>query len=323
MLDFKDRINRTNKDLLKINKLSTLQVNLGNMCNQSCAHCHVAAGPGGKQMMGIDVMGRIINFLSHHQGLIIDITGGCPELNPDYLYFLEGVRSEVLQMMVRTNLTVFEDPGLEWCSKWYSAHGVTVIGSLPCYTKENVDKQRGEGVFRKSIRGIRLLNELGYGVDDRLQLNLVYNPGEDFLPGPQEQLEADYKRELDSRYGVRFNSLYTITNAPIGRFKKFLESNGKLQEYIQLLSEHFNPDVAEKIMCRNLLSVDYLGRLYNCDFNQALGIGLRNFQGKELTIDDLEQMLDGDIQIATGEHCFCCTAGAGSSCMGTLQNTRT
>lgn len=316
--DFKEAIANTDARLLRFNKLRILQVNLGNRCNQSCAHCHVQAGPAGKIIMPKAIMQKIIDFLQKHQGLCVDITGGCPELNPDFKFFIDNANKSASCLMVRTNLTVFLEPGLSWIPRWYRDHKVVVIGSLPCYTEENVDKQRGPDVFRKSISAIRLLNRLGYACNDRLELNLVYNPGADFLPGPQEQLEYDYKRELKEKFGVRFDKLFTITNAPIGRFKQYLEANGRLEHYQRLLVENFNPDAAENIMCRNLLSVDYKGLIYNCDFNQALDLPIIDGTGATVTIERLDDILTEGIEIMTADHCFCCTAGTGSSCTGSL-----
>jgi radical SAM/Cys-rich protein len=268
--------------------------------------------------MSKDVMSKTIDFLRKHRGLTVDMTGGCPELNPDFEFFVEHVCRLARRLMVRTNLTVFDEAGLGWVPRWYRDHNVVLIASLPCYTEGNVDKQRGESVFARSIAVLKMLNGLGYGCDDGLELDLVYNPGGQFLPGPQEQLEADYKRELGGKYGVRFNRLFTITNAPIGRFRQYLEANGQLKQYLQLLVENFNPDAAQNIMCRSLLSVDYKGVLYNCDFNQALGLAVVDAKGKSVTIDRLENVLSQSLEIITGEHCFCCTAGAGSSCTGAL-----
>ena len=304
--------------ILRFDKLQTLQVNLGNRCNQSCAHCHVQAGPNGKKIMPKQVMFKIIDFLQKHPELVIDITGGCPELNPDFKFFLENICDLASTVMVRTNLTVFFEPGFEWVPKWYSDHKVVLIASLPCYTKQNVDKQRGSGVFEKSIAALKMLNQLGYGCNGQLQLNLIYNPGGDFLPGPQEQIEADYKKELDQKYSIKFNKLFTITNAPIGRFRQYLQANGQLEQYQRLLVEKFNPDSAKNIMCRTLVSVDYRGVLYNCDFNQALGLPIIDSTGNVATIDKLQSVLSEGLDIITDEHCFCCTAGAGSSCTGSL-----
>ncbi|MHC4337824.1 MAG: arsenosugar biosynthesis radical SAM (seleno)protein ArsS [Planctomycetota bacterium] len=316
--DFREALTNTDPTFLRFDQLQTLQVNLGNRCNQSCAHCHVQAGPKGKKITPKAIMQKIIDFLRNHLGLWVDITGGCPELNPDFRFFIEGVCELASPLMVRTNLTVFFEPGLNWVPGWYQEHRVVIIGSLPCYTQENVDKQRGRGVFQKSIEAIKWLNKLGYGREEGLELNLVYNPGGDFLPGPQQKLEADYKRELNSKYGVRFNKLFTMANVPIGRFRRYLESNGRLKQYMQLLTESFNPNAAENIMCRNLVSVDYRGVLYNCDFNQALGLPIIDTAGNTVTIEQLDDVLSEGLEMTTGEHCFCCTAGTGSSCTGSL-----
>jgi radical SAM/Cys-rich protein len=317
-VSFEQKIKETVFGLLKLDKLQTLQVNLGNRCNQSCAHCHVEAGPNGKNIMNKAVMKKVMDFLKKYLVHCVDITGGCPELNPDFKFFINNLQLLTKQIMVRTNLTVFFEPGLGWMPKWYSDHNVVIIGSLPCYTQENVDGQRGNGVFEKSIAALRILNDLGYGSDERLELNLVYNPGGEFLPGPQQQLEADYKRELNEKNGVKFNKLFTITNAPIGRFRQYLQSNGKLESYQQLLIENFNPEAAKNIMCLNLLSIDYRGIVYNCDFNQALDLPVIDTSGSVVTIDQLGNAVSEGIDIITDEHCFCCTAGAGSSCRGSL-----
>jgi radical SAM/Cys-rich protein len=315
---FREIVTGINPSLLWLDRMRTLQVNLGNRCNQSCSHCHVQAGPDGQKIMPREVMQKIIDFAASHPGLCLDITGGCPELNPDFKFFLDGICDSASLLMVRTNLTVFFEPGLEWVGPWYRDHGVVVIGSLPCYTQENVDSQRGPEAFSRSINAIRHLNELGYGSKENLELDLVYNPGGEFLPGPQQELEADYKRELNEKYGVSFNKLFTITNAPIGRFRQYLEANGKLKDYLRLLVENFNPSAVENIMCRNLVSVDYRGLLYNCDFNQALDLPIIDTAGQSVTIEKLAGILDSELEIISGEHCFCCTAGAGSSCTGSL-----
>ena len=317
-LDFKQTVESIKPASLKFGKLQTLQVNLGNRCNQRCTHCHVHGGPEGKKIMSRKVMLKIIDFLRRHRGLVVDITGGCPELNPDFRFFIEKVISFASTVVVRTNLTVFLEPDLCWVPLWYKEHKVVIIGSLPCYTPENVDKQRGQGVFEKSIKALKMLNGLGYGCNGRLQLNMVYNPSGDFLPGPQQQLEADYKRQLDEKYGISFNKLFTITNAPVGRFKRYLETNGYLEQYQQLLEQNFNPDTIESLMCRTQISVDYMGILYNCDFNQVLDLPIIDSMGQVVTIDLLEKVLGEGVDIITAEHCFCCTAGAGSSCTGAL-----
>lgn len=303
---------------LRMEGLETLQVNLGNRCNQNCRHCHVQAGPNGTKVMNRETMEKVLGFLDGHGGVTADITGGCPELNPDFAFFVEGLVRRCNRVMTRTNLSVFFEDGFGWIPKWYRDNEVVIVASLPCYSKENVDDQRGAGVFDKSIRAIRMLNELGYGIDDALELNLVYNPGGEFLPGAQKELEVDYKRRLFDEHGVLFNSLFTITNAPIGRFKQYLEANGKLEKYLDLLVDNFNPDATKGIMCRGLLSVDWRGVIYNCDFNQALDMAVMDGQQRCVTIDSVEGMLGGDMGIVTGEHCFCCTAGAGSSCTGSV-----
>lgn len=316
--DFREAIENAHPGLLRFDRLRTLQVNLGNMCNQSCAHCHVQAGPNGEKIMPRPAMQRIIDFLDKYPSLCIDITGGCPELNPDFRFFIENVCQKVSRLMVRTNLTVFFEPGLDWIPEWYAKHKVVLIASLPCYSKENVDSQRGRGVFDKSIDALKMLNELGYGCNGTLELNLVYNPGGEFLPGPQEQLEAEYKKQLGEKYGIRFNCLFTLANVPVGRFRQYLRANGRLEQYLRLLARNFNPDAVENIMCRSLISVDYRGVLYNCDFNQALGLGILDIAGKPVMIEQLEDVLTGELEIVTEQHCFCCTAGAGSSCTGPL-----
>lgn len=318
MMDFENTIANVDRQLLRFKELRTLQVNLGNLCNQSCAHCHVQAGPDGQNIMSHEVMKIIIDFLQKHEGLVVDVTGGCPELNPEFEFFIDSICEFASRVIVRTNLTVFFEPDLDWIAEWYSRRRVTLVASLPCYTRENVDKQRGKGVFEKSIAALKMLNKLGYGYQEPLELNLVYNPGAEFLPGSQEQLEADYKRELDEKYGIRFDKLFCITNAPIGRFKQYLKTKGCLERYLQLLVDNFNPDVAENIMCRSLISVDYRGTLYNCDFNQALGLAITDTNGFTATIEQLGDILSGDLEIITAEHCFCCTAGTGSSCTGSL-----
>lgn len=316
--DFKEALISVDPKLPRFRELRTLQVNLGNKCNQSCTHCHVQAGPDGTKMMPKAVMRKIIHFLQDYPGLCVDITGGCPELNPDFRFFAEGVSRYACRVTVRTNMTVFFEPGMDWIPAWYKQQQVVLIASLPCYTQENVDRQRGASVFEKSVAALKRLNELGYGYDEGPELDLVYNPGGDFLPEPQEQLEADYKSELGRKYGIRFNKLFTITNIPIGRFKEFLETNGRLTEYLQLLVENFNPAAAENLMCRSLISVDYRGLLYNCDFNQALDLPIIDSEGTAVTIEQLDAVLSEGLEIITGEHCFCCTAGAGSSCTGSL-----
>ncbi len=317
-LDFREKVEKINPQFMRCNKLQTLDINVGNICNQQCEHCHVQAGPNGKKLMSREFVLGVIDFLRKHGQLNVDITGGCPELNPEFRFFVENVYTLAARLIVRTNLTVFFEQGLDWVPKWYRDHNVVLMVSMPCYMESNVDQQRGIGVFEKSIMALKLLNKLGYGFEEGAELNLVYNPMDDFLPISQQKLEDDYKRELGRKYGIRFNNLFTITNAPIGRFKQYLEVNGRFEKYDQLLEDNFNAEAAENIMCRDLVSVDYRGVVYNCDFNQALGLPIIDNAGISVTIDKLEDILSTGLEIITDRHCFCCTAGAGSSCTGSL-----
>ena len=314
--DFKETVVKMNSNIINFEKLRTLQVNLGNRCNQSCEHCHIEAGPAGENVMPLEVMEKIVFFLRNHSGLILDITGGCPELHPQFKYFLEEAHELVSSLMVRTNLTVLTEPEMEWIPPWYKKLGVVLMASLPCYTEEMVNTQRGSGVFRKSMDALKKLNELGYG--SSLELNLIHNPCGDFLPASQLQLEEDYRCQLSERYGLNFSRLFTIINAPLGRFKEYLESCGRVDDYFKLLVENFNPDATKNIMCRTLINVDWRGVLYNCDFNQASGLPLKTRNGTVMTIDDIRNVVEVGCEIITGDHCYCCTAGVGSSCTGAL-----
>jgi radical SAM/Cys-rich protein len=318
MRHFCELVGETDPAILQFDTLRTLQVNLGNLCNQRCRHCHVGAGPDGKKVMSRGVMERVLAFLQGHAGLCVDITGGCPEMNPAFRWFVESAVALCESMIVRTNLTVLLEPGMDWVAPWYAENGVRLVASMPCYTQKNVDAQRGDGVFDKSIVALRILNCLGYGEDSGLELDLVYNPGGDFLPGRQDELQADYKMRLAADFGVTFGKLFTITNAPVGRFRSHLESSGRLEPYLRLLRESYNPAAAAGIMCRSLVSVGYNGVIYNCDFNQALGLPLIDESGRPVTIESLDAALSQVLSIITGSHCFCCTAGAGSSCTGAL-----
>lgn len=314
---FKDRLEQVNPVYARFDMLKTLQVNLGNLCNQRCTHCHVNASPRGKKVMDQEVMEKTIAFLSRNRGIILDITGGCPEMNPHFRFFIEATDDLSPRRMVRSNLTIMTEPRMEWLPEFYAQHKLVVIGSLPCYLEENVDLQRGKGVYQKSIAALRRLNDLGYG--DLLELDLVYNPGGDFIPSSQRQLEAAYKEELLLRFGIRFNNLYTITNVPIGRFREYLESKGSYDRYLNLLRASFNPDTAGNIMCRTLVSVDWKGCLYNCDFNQAIGLPMTGGDGGILTIEDLEEVAQCKKDLHLAQHCYSCTAGGGSSCTGALE----
>ncbi len=314
--DFKETMMNVDSEYLKFGELKTLQVNLGNICNQYCRHCHVDAGPTGRKIMKKEVMERILDFLGRMQGITVDVTGGCPELNPNFKFFVEEACKLTSRVMVRTNLTIFFEKGMDWLFQWYADNEIVLIASLPCYTQENTDTQRGHRVFEKSIEALGRLNALGYGRS--IELDLVYNPGGDSLPSSQEELEADYRERLHRDHKIVFNRLFTITNAPLGRFKKYLTSNGLAEQYLRLLAENFNPDAAPNIMCRTLINVDWQGALCNCDFNLAAGLPIRDKSGGILKIDDIQDVAQGRYEIVTAEHCYCCTAGAGSSCTGAL-----
>ncbi len=299
----------------------TLQVNVGKVCNQACHHCHVDAGPARTEKMDRRVAERMIELLAQSSSIeIVDLTGGAPELNEHFRFLVESARRLGREVIVRCNLTVIMQPGMDWLPGFYREHRVRLVCSLPCYTAENVDQQRGGGVFEKSIHALHLLNDLGYGMPDTaLTLDLVYNPVGAFLPPAQAELEARYHQELRDGFGIEFDHLLTITNMPIKRFADQLRRLGSEGEYMGLLVNHFNPATVATVMCRDLVSVGYEGTLYDCDFNQMLSLPMAQEGGDALTIfdiEDLREMTGG--RIATGSHCFGCTAGAGSSCSGAL-----
>src|SRR6185312_4607019 len=297
----------------------TLQINLGKLCNQACQHCHVEAGPKRTESMSEEVAERVLELLSASPTIrTIDITGGAPELNPNFHRLVTRSRELGRDVIDRCNLTVLFEPGLESLAEFLAKHWVEITASLPCYTAGNVDAQRGRGVFDKSIRALQQLNKLGYGMPgSALKLNLVYNPLDASLPPDQSRLEADYKQQLREHFSIEFHRLFTLTNMPIKRFADFLNRSGKHTDYMKLLIEHFNRATVSGLMCRSLVSVGWDGALYDCDFNQMLEIGV---DGIRVTIWDLESFsqLPGR-HIATASHCFGCTAGAGSSCGGALQ----
>ena len=316
---------RLAKESLELRPLSidTLQVNVGKLCNQACLHCHVDAGPKRTEMLERHTAERVVEVIAGHPEIRnVDITGGAPELNANFRYLVEEARRLDRHVMVRHNLTVQFDPhplsgeSLEWLPEYFREHGCEVICSLPYYSPFFTDRQRGRGVFEKSIDGLCRLNEVGYGLEDSgLTLNLVYNPAGAFLPAPQESLEADYRRELSARFGISFNNLYTITNLPIHRFRHDLMRRGAYEEYMERLLAAFNPAAAEGVMCRTMISVDYDGTLSDCDFNQMLGIPLGGRTPRTIFDWDADAILHRRIVFA--DHCYGCTAGAGSSCGGT------
>ena len=298
--------------------LETLQVNLGYRCNQSCVHCHVNAGPTRTEEMGPETMHSVLRYLDASGVDTLDITGGAPELNPRFRELVEGARALGVHVIDRCNLTILEEPGEEGLAEFLAANRVEIIASLPCYTEEQVDRQRGKGVYELSIRALRRLNALGYGMEaSGLELNLVYNPQGPSLPPPQEKLQADYRRELGN-LGIRFNRLYTLANMPIARFGSMLISKRQFNDYMRLLQESFRDENLDSVMCRTLISVDWQGYVYDCDFNQMLGIPLRVAGRRRVKLSDLlGTHLDGN-SIAVKDHCFGCTAGQGSSCGGAL-----
>jgi len=309
---------------LRHTRTEVLQVNVGKLCNLTCVHCHVNAGPKRKEIMTRETIDRVIDWLAKTEIAIVDLTGGAPEMIPDFRYFVQ--RTKALEpprhIIDRCNLTILVEPGYEDLPEFLTAHQVEIIASMPCYSSANVDAQRGEGVFDGSIAALQLLNSLDYGVDVDLPLHLIYNPVGAFLPGPQAELEADYKRELKKHFGIVFNKLYTITNLPIGRFAAYLRHNNKLEEYMELLINAFNPATIDGLMCRNTISVGWRGEVYDCDFNQQLGMQWQNSDESGLFLWDVDPDKIDHREIMTGDHCFGCTAGAGSSCGGALVELR-
>jgi radical SAM/Cys-rich protein len=297
-----------------------LQVNVGKLCNLTCVHCHVNAGPKRKEIMSRETIDRIIGWLGKTDIAIVDLTGGAPEMIPDFRYFIEQVKElqPARHVIDRCNLTILLERGYEDLGKFLATNNVEIIASMPCYSPENVNAQRGEGVFEGSIAVLQLLNLLGYGIDPDLPLHLIYNPVGAFLPPSQAELEADYKRELKKHFGIVFNNLYTLTNLPIGRFASYLRCNNKLDEYMELLIQAFNPATIDGLMCRDTISVGWRGEVYDCDFNQQLGMQWNNGGSKPLFLWDIDLDSLEDREIMTGAHCFGCTAGAGSSCGGAI-----
>lgn len=302
-------------------KLSTLQVNLGYRCNQSCVHCHVNAGPSRREMMRASVLDLIPEVIEARGISTLDLTGGAPELHEGFRGLVRVVTDLGVRVIDRCNLTVLFEPGQENLAEFLADRGVEIVASLPCYSLENVERQRGKGVFDKSIAALRKLNSLGYGKEGTgLVLNLVYNPLGPFLPPPQEKLKADYGRELHLQFGIVFNELYTIANMPIQRFGSMLISKGQFNDYMKLLRNSHNPDNLEHVMCRGLISVDWQGFIYDCDFNQQLGLSVKDqrFRREPPHLRDLLKIDPEGADVIVAEHCFGCTAGSGSSCGGTL-----
>lgn len=300
-------------------RLETLQVNVGYRCNQACFHCHVNAGPNRTEEMSGEVVDAVLTFLERHDIRTLDITGGAPELNAHFRRLVVGARKLGIRVMDRCNLTILEQPGQEDLADFLALNEVEVVASMPCYLQDNVERQRGKGVFDGSIRGLRTLNAVGYGRDSRLVLNLVYNPQGPSLPPPQASLEADYKRVLGERYGIVFNKLFVLANMPIQRFGSMLVTRGEFDGYLRLLQDAHLDVNLDSVMCRSLISVDWRGYVFDCDFNQMLNLPL-TYGGKART--HLSDLLDQDLAenpIRVAGHCYGCTAGQGSSCGGALK----
>jgi radical SAM/Cys-rich protein len=308
------------------NALSTLQINLGYLCNMSCVHCHVNAGPTRTEEMDSETADLLIEVLKRRSIGCLDLTGGAPEMNAHFRRIVKAARSMGVEVIDRCNLTILLQPGYEDLADFLAEQGVTVTASLPCYTEDNVEKQRGKGAYEESIEALQMLNRLGYGSDAKLKLNLVYNPVGPHLPPSQQALELDYKRELKQQHDIIFNSLFTITNVPIARFGAVLLAHNQYDDYLSLLKDNYASENLESVMCRDLISVDWRGNLYDCDFNQMLDIPMRDNSMTENQIKLVEKkhlrdLLQSDYAsnaIRVADHCYACTAGQGSSCSGAL-----
>ena len=304
-------------------KLTDLQINLGKLCNQTCTHCHVDAGPTKTaENMTAATANRIVDLVRECEALTtLDLTGGAPELNPNFRSLVEEFRSRELRVIDRCNLTILTEPGQESLAAFLADMKVDVVASLPCYLEDNVDAQRGSGVFERSIDGLKILNELGYGRDgSSLRLDLVFNPTAPSLPPDQAKLEADYKRELAARFGIEFNHLLAITNIPIKRYAKSLRKWGVLDDYMRMLERSFNADASSRVMCRSMLSLSWDGRIYDCDFNQMIDLSVPGHSNSNIwEIESFDSFLDRRISVA--DHCYGCTAGAGSSCGGAVTSS--
>lgn len=328
MLDTKPLL--LNSDFPAINRgaLSVLQVNLGYLCNLSCTHCHVNAGPKRTELASLETINAILAYIDLTGVTTLDLTGGAPEMNPHFQYLVREASARNVTVIDRCNLTILNEPGYEDLAEFLAQHQVVVSASLPCYSEKNVNEQRGKGVFGSSITALQKLNKLGYGTSENLSLNLVYNPNGPFLPPSQQALQQDYKQKLAQDFGISFNELLTITNMPISRFGSMLLSKGLYEEYLQLLKDNFSAANLAGVMCKNLISIDWQGYVYDCDFNQMLDMPLRTHSAgaKGMIASDAQRthisdLLQQDITgnpIVIGDHCYGCTAGQGSSCGGAL-----
>ena len=300
--------------------LEILQVNLGYLCNQSCLHCHVNAGPTRKELMDQENIDHLLEVLEKTGAHTLDLTGGAPEMNPLFRNLVVAARKLGVTVIDRCNLTILLEPGYEGTAEFLAENEVQIVASLPCYLEDNVDGQRGKGVYQKSMQALRQLNQLGYGQEDgKLGLTLVYNPTGPYLPPPQDSLQRDYKVFLAEKFDIQFNQLFTITNMPIARFGSTLLSKGELENYMNLLKDAFSVANMKGLMCINQLSIDWQGYVYDCDFNQMLNMNIRNPDNfKKLHISDVSQAHLQDIPVSIADHCYGCTAGQGSSCGGAI-----
>ena len=315
---FKDKIAQTGQFPLRAKTLEILQINLGYMCNQVCAHCHVDAGPDRKEIMSRETMQQCLDVIAQTGAHTLDLTGGAPEMNPDFRWFVEAASAAgIKDFIVRSNLTIIRaNKKYHDLPEFFAKHGVHVVSSMPHYTQGKTDKQRGDGVFNASIEALKMLNKVGYGMPGNdLKLDLVYNPSGAYLPGDQAALEKDFKKALNTDFGIQFNALFAITNLPISRFLDYLVASGNFEDYMYALVEAYNPAAVAGVMCTNTLSVSWDGYLYDCDFNQMLGLKVAS---KARHIKDYDTTLLEGREVVISQHCYGCTAGAGSSCQGTV-----
>lgn len=319
-MHFLKKIEASNISLNR-NKPEILQLNMGKLCNLTCVHCHVNAGPARKEVMSQDTIDRIIDWYEQTDIPTLDMTGGTPEMVPGFRDLVLRVKDfqKPRTIMTRLNATIIQEQGYEWIPEFHAEHKITIIASMPCYSPENVNIQRGDGVFDRSISAFQQLNKLGYGKRPELPLHFVYNPVGATLPPDQQTLEKDYKREMEKHFGIVFNDLYCITNMPIARFASYLKRNDQLENYMDLLRNSFNPNTINGLMCRNTINTSWTGEVFDCDFNQMLSMSLTNpDSNKPLMVWDINPQTFTEIPIKTGEHCYGCTAGHGSSCGGSL-----
>ena len=318
LIPFQQNLEQSDLYPLKPTQIETFQVNIGKMCNQTCRHCHVDAGPDRKEIMTRETMQQCIEVLKENPQLkTIDITGGAPELNPNFRWFIEEIKILERHVMVLCNLTIIlANKKYNYLPEFYKQHKIEVVSSLPFYTQDRTDRQRGNGVFEDSIKALQMLNEVGYGKEETgLVLNLVYNPAGAFLPPAQSSLEKEYKQVLKDKFGIEFNCLFTITNMPINRYLDYLLTSGNYETYMEKLVNAYNPGAAAKVMCRNTISISWDGYLYDCDFNQMLELKV-DCNGRHISSFNLEKLNKRNIIV--GQHCYGCTAGSGSSCGGSV-----